>query len=206
LTNGTLICYNIQMIKKTLKNLIIFGAFAFLFISTNNALAYYYNNTWYPDYNYQFSTSDNPNAPTMDYRNAIYTTNINPNTYSTNPYNYSNNTNNSNNPTQTPIVNNYYTTTAPAVASTTKTVTTPSTVQKDNSVNASNTDGTLKPLTDTASSNNLTALSLNGSGGFMPSSIWQWLLVIFLILVIIIIARVLGKKPAANSPHATPAH
>jgi hypothetical protein len=190
------------MIKKTLKNLIIFGAFAFLFISTNNALAYYYNNTWYPDGRYLLSTSDNPNAPTMDYRNAIYTTNVNPNTYSTNPYN------NSNNPTQTPIINNYYTTPTPTVVSNTntKTVTTPATTQKDNSVNANNTDGTLKPLTDTASSNNLTALSLNGSGGFMPSSIWQWLLVIFLILVIIIIARILGKKPATNSPHSTPAH
>jgi len=51
-------------------------------------------------------------------------------------------------------------------------------------------------------SNQLTALSLNGSGGFMPSSVWQWLIVIFLILVIIIIARILGRKPDHHDAHA----
>ncbi len=49
----------------------------------------------------------------------------------------------------------------------------------------------------TATNNNLSALSLNGSGGFMPSSVWQWILIVFLILIIIIIAR-LFKKP---EPH-----
>ncbi len=49
----------------------------------------------------------------------------------------------------------------------------------------------------TTNTSNLSALSLNGSGGFMPSSIWQWLAVIFLILVVIIIARMF-KKPEAH--------
>lgn len=207
------------MINKTLKNLIIFGAFAFLFISTNNALAYYYSNTFNPSQNgrYLLSTSDRPNASTMNSGNAVYTTNYNNNS---NPNSYSTNSGRSISSydtqtgapiyatTPTPIVNNYYTTPAPVVASSTNTVTTPATTQTDNSVNVKNantTDGTLKPLTDTAG-NNLTALSLNGSGGFMPSSVWQWLLVIALILIIIIIARILGRKPAANSPHGVPAH
>src|ERR1035437_5291120 len=43
--------------------------------------------------------------------------------------------------------------------------------------------------------NGLTALSLAGSGGFMPSSIWQWIFVIILILVIVIISRMFIKKP-----------
>ena len=55
--------------------------------------------------------------------------------------------------------------------------------------------------------NGLTALSLKGSGSFMPSSIWQWMLVILLILAIIILARTLTKKPAHHGdPHAAPAH
>lgn len=200
------------MINKTLKNLIIFGAFAFLFISTNNASAYYYTNTFNSNQNgrYLLRTTNNPNAPTMNYENAVYTTNsninYNPNSYYTNSgRSISSYDTQTGAPiyavTPTPIVNNYYTTPAPVVASNSNTVTT----QKDNSAKASNTDGTLKPLTDTAG-NNLTALSLNGSGGFMPSSVWQWLLVIALILIIIIIARILGRKPAANSPHGVPAH
>lgn len=52
----------------------------------------------------------------------------------------------------------------------------------------------------------ITALSLKGSGGFMPSSVWQWIFVIILILVIIIIARTLTRKPVMvvenHGPHA----
>ena len=47
--------------------------------------------------------------------------------------------------------------------------------------------------------NELTALSFRGSGGFMPSSIWQWMIVIALILVIIVLARMIGKKD--HNPH-----
>lgn len=42
-------------------------------------------------------------------------------------------------------------------------------------------------------SNELTALSVKGSGSFLPSSVFQWFLVIILILAIIIIARMIGK-------------
>ncbi len=41
--------------------------------------------------------------------------------------------------------------------------------------------------------NDLAALSLAGSGGFMPSSVWQWLFVILLILAVIILFRMLTR-------------
>jgi len=52
----------------------------------------------------------------------------------------------------------------------------------------------------------LTALSVQGSGSFMPSSIWQWLFVVFLILVIIIIARMLGRRPEHHEVHTVTSH
>lgn len=42
--------------------------------------------------------------------------------------------------------------------------------------------------------NNLTALSLKGSGGFMPSSIWQWIIVVLLIFAIVILSRMVIKS------------
>ena len=54
--------------------------------------------------------------------------------------------------------------------------------------------------------NDLAALSLAGSGGFMPSSIWQWLLVILLILIVIIIVRMLGRKPEHHEVHTVTSH
>lgn len=54
--------------------------------------------------------------------------------------------------------------------------------------------------------NNLTALSLQGSGSFMPSSVWQWLIVIFLILVVIIIARMITRKPEHHEVHTVVGH
>lgn len=50
----------------------------------------------------------------------------------------------------------------------------------------------------------ITALSLKGSGGFMPSSIWQWIFVIILILVIIIVARTLTRKPVVIAENHGP--
>jgi len=54
--------------------------------------------------------------------------------------------------------------------------------------------------------NGVTALSMNGSGGFMPSSVFQWFMLILLILAIIIVARMIIRKRAANNAHAVPAH
>ena len=54
--------------------------------------------------------------------------------------------------------------------------------------------------------NGVTALSMNGSGSFLPSSVFQWFMLILLIFAIIIVARMIIKKRAANSANATPAH
>ncbi len=54
--------------------------------------------------------------------------------------------------------------------------------------------------------NGVTALSMNGSGSFMPSSVFQWFMFILLMLAIIIVARLIIRKRAANNAHAAPAH
>jgi hypothetical protein len=79
-----------------------------------------------------------------------------------------------------------------------KKTTTPSTVKKiatEKSVTKTEKTDTTKVSDD----NNLTALSFKGNGGFMPSSVWQWILVVLLILAIIILARMIAK-PASNKP------
>ncbi len=54
--------------------------------------------------------------------------------------------------------------------------------------------------------NGVTALSVNGSGSFMPSSVFQWIMLVLLILAIVIVARMLAKKSVNNDPHSVPAH
>ncbi|GEM_PF-1435860 len=54
--------------------------------------------------------------------------------------------------------------------------------------------------------NGVTALSINGSRSFMPSSIFQWLMFIVIMLAIIIIARMIVKKSNSDDPHAVPVH
>ena len=53
--------------------------------------------------------------------------------------------------------------------------------------------------------NGVTALSVKGSGSFMPSSVFQWFLFILLILAIIIIARMVSKT-FSKDPHGAVAH
>lgn len=126
--------------------------------------------------------------------------------------------NNSSTKPGTTIVNNYYTT-APAntsrVATTTNTSNTSTTKNNTTNTNTNTTKSTPndtntdKSTTDSTTKNtdgvyggatdvtggDLTALSLKGSGSFMPSSIWQWILVIFLILIVIILVRIVSKPP-----------
>ena len=54
--------------------------------------------------------------------------------------------------------------------------------------------------------NGVTALTVNGSGSFMPSSVFQWIMLVILILAIVIVARMLAKKSVNNDPHSIPAH
>ena len=210
-----------MMKNKTTKNLIILGAIVFSFAFANNAFAYtcngYYcytnpSNGYSADYNPNVSSYNNYNnqnyyqQPVNNYRN--YPTNYRPaysNSYDQGygTYNSNNNSNNvyypNNQNTQTvpPVVNNYYPTTTRVVTSTTPSTTTTNTtnntttpVSTTPAVEASNPNGSVLG----ASAAGITALSLRGSGSFMPSSIWQWILVIILILTIIIIARIMIRK------------
>jgi hypothetical protein len=166
------------MNTKTIKNLIIIFALVFLLAGANSALAYV-PGVW----DYQPSIHNNEPAfykVPMTYDEPLAT--------------------------QVYTTNNQNTTT-----STTKKVVTTTNTTKNTTVNNTDTNDNaareLKPVitTDGSNNNGLTALSLAGSGSFMPSSIWQWLIVIFLILVIIIIARRLGK-PHTHEVHTVTAH
>jgi hypothetical protein len=101
------------------------------------------------------------------------------------------------NPTPT-VINNYYYQTAP---SSTKTNTT--------STDNSSTTTTKDPINSLGASalnsvKTAPALSANGSGGFLPSSVWQWILTVILILMIIILSRMFVHKPdpADHDAHA----
>jgi hypothetical protein len=79
---------------------------------------------------------------------------------------------------------------------------TSTTTEKDVTPKVSKTESTDKKVETPAkdNSNDLTALSLRGSGGFMPSSIWQWILLVILILIIIIVGRMFVHKPDPSDP------
>lgn len=108
------------------------------------------------------------------------------------------------------VVNNYYYKTAPAT--TAKTSTTSTTKTSDTSNTNANADSGYNysngnnGLGASAYGNDIAALSLRGSGSFMPSSVWQWILVIVLILAIIIISRILIKKPTLEMQESHVAH
>ncbi len=199
LTNMTYICYNIHMNIKSIKNIILVGTLAVLFINSHIASASVYfapmensqlggsNNekfdelpTWTPTQNHNVSSNgtafyaypENYYAPptTVQPRTQSPVNTVATNT-STKRTVVISNTNQHTARTNTPM---YYTTQAnsqlmPVV-----------TTQPQPMVSTTNSD--------------LAALSLNGSGGFMPSSIWQWFLVILLILGIIIITRMIGRS------------
>ena len=70
-----------------------------------------------------------------------------------------------------------------------------------NSLGASayNSQG-LMPL-QSNDNNDLTALSVNGSGSFMPSSVFQWIVLILLVFAIVVVARILYKKITHRDTH-----
>ncbi len=161
--------------KNTTKNLIALGILAILLVSSHNVLAY--NNE--PAFRVIPLGDDLPVTSHYVANNAYNTNNHNtaPAFYSVNTSNGTASNNSSNN-----TVNN----------------------NSNQDQNQGPINGSLYPNGNDNTNSDLTALSLNGSGGFMPSSIWQWLLVVLLILAIIIIARMIGRK--SNSHNAHPAH
>jgi hypothetical protein len=176
----------------TTKNSIIFLAIAMFLVSTTSALVYV-PGVWDPQPN-----RINPNEPGFYVvPNPIDQPVIMQTSSSTALTSKAIATNLGINTTNTSSAD---TTTTKKATSTTTTATTKKTTNVNNTT--SNTE--LKPVV-IDNGNDLTALSLKGSGGFMPSSIWQWFLVILLILAIIILARILSR-PAHHEVHGVTAH
>ena len=172
----------------TTKNLIAFLAIAFL-VSSSSALAYV-PGVWDPQ------PRVNANEPAFTKVPSTYDAPVVPQTVAMNNYNFNTN-NGSSNSNVTP--NNTNTTTSTVTKNTTTNTTKVATaarvrntnVSTDNGYVASDFNNQLKPVVTTG--NGLTALSVAGSGGFMPSSVFQWFLIILLILAIIIVARMLTR-------------
>lgn len=221
LTKGIVICYNTSMNKYISKILIVVGIFTLSLVVSNYASAEYptirdcANSTW---------TTPVGCDAIMDkyyagyYSNGYdYVATTRSNTYYNNQPNQYNNSNNYQ-PNGTPIINNYYykdqSVTAKSTTSTTTKSTTSGSSSTKTNTSASNTNklngdssnvNAEEVFNTDGTSNDLTALSFRGSGGFLPSSFWQWLLVIFLILFIIILARMIARSNKANV-HGAPAH
>lgn len=176
-----------------IKNLITTGTLAILLVSTHSASAYV-PGVWEPQPRVASNEAAFTKVPTT------YDAPVTPQT--------------------TPATVKTSTTTTPAktVSTTTTKKTTVATTTQPKQVASSQVyTNTAYPANVYQSDNNypyqnynngseLTALSLQGSGGFMPSSVWQWLIVIFLILVIIIIARILGRRQEHHEVHTVTHH
>lgn len=200
------------MKNKTLKNLIALASFAIFFVCANSALAYV-PGVYEPQRTYNNTGAAFTELPTV-YSTYQYTS-------TANQANYTNTQNNQ--PTYLPSATNtnYVPTSTNTVRQNTTTgytnnyvAPTPVNYNNTSSVNSnSNVDRYNDGLTAAAydsqnAGSQITALALNGSGGFMPSSVWQWIIVVFLILIIIIIIRVMMKKPVTvhHEQHMAPSH
>lgn len=189
------------MKNTTTKNVIAFAFAAIVFVTSQTAFAYV-PGVWEPQPHSGYiepaftkvpMTYDAPIAP-QTAQTPVYTT-----------------------PVQQPV------TPTKSVSTNTTTKTRTSTVARANTANTNTNRGFTTSTSNQNAQNNgfysdnsgmyanntasdLTALSLQGSGGFMPSSVWQWLIVILLILVIIIIARRLGAKHDHHEVHTVTGH
>jgi hypothetical protein len=202
------------MENKIAKKLIVLGAIIFSLTIAHNAFAYvnypasstdpvfyqygsnvnvgnrnYSQYTYYQQSGYNMNPIMIPTYPPVQsgfYQQAVYSNNVATDTVATKPN----------------VVNNYYYQGGPSTTAKTNTTSTTNTTSDTSGVS----NGTNNGLGASAYGNGITALSLRGSGGFMPSSIWQWILVVILILIIIIIARILVKKPTVELQEAHTAH
>ncbi len=209
------------MTNQTTKKLIVLGSiiFSFLFAGTN---VFADSCTGYSCLGYRYSPYNPANQDYQNYQNNTstqydyYYQQVVPVPYV--PSYVSTNTNTKTNPT---VVNNYYYQDETARKNTT-------TVNEENNSYISTDNNSLMNRGqqieedyyrnnlgasaynsyDQSEGNKITALSLRGSGGFMPTSIWQWILVVILILAIIVIARMFVRKPHPTDydTHPAPAH
>jgi hypothetical protein len=195
------------MNNQTSKNLIVtFGLIAIFLFTANHAQAYV-PGVWDPQP--RVYTQDQSMFTTVPVVNRDSVVNLTT-TSSTN------NTTSANSGQQA-INTNKAITTNQVARSTTNTSNVPLARAKPNTVTNTATTGfenlpavTTTPSSVDTTSNDLTALSLRGSGSFMPSSLWQWMIVVILILLIIILARMLTRGHIVHhyedNNHGAPAH
>lgn len=192
MTSCYYICYNTRMNNKSIKNLIALGALALFVISSHTALAYV-PGVWDPTPHVQTNepgftkVASTYDAPTTTQTQVVYKP-----VYITQPAQ----------PAKKTVTTTQNTTVTRANTNTNfnnNGFVNDANYQNQNGFNATG-------MYPASTGNNLTALSLQGSGSFMPSSIWQWIIVIFLILAIIIIARMLTSKPAHHDVHTVAGH
>lgn len=201
------------MTNQRTKKLIVLGSiiFSLLFVSINT---FAYSCTGYSCESYRYSPYNPYNQENQNgsYAQYDYSQTVVPVPY------MMNNTKPNTTPT---VINNYYYQKETIPKSTTtvnKESNSYSSTENNSSVNSSqqieddyyrnNLGASAYNGYDQSQGNEITALSLRGSGGFMPSSIWQWILVVILILTIIIIARMFVRKPhpADHDNHVAHAH
>jgi len=103
---------------------------------------------------------------------------------------------NNNQNTQKVVTTNNTTTNTVRTTTPARVVNNTTTVNRGNTITTPADERELPPVVtidQRSNTNDLAALSLAGTGGFMPSSVWQWLFVILLILAVIILFRMLTK-------------
>ena len=180
---------------KTIKNLIILGTIVFSFGIVNNSFAYScdgYDCDYNSSYGYRSIDSDYEynNEDDINYRSIGSSE-------------------------KRTTVNNYYYGSDPYISRSSAIKSSDSSSVKNTNIDLSSNDSNTendnfglrdgssvdRNLLGASAANGLTALSLRGSGGFMPSSIWQWILAGILLLVIIILIRVLINSSNKRSAH-----
>jgi hypothetical protein len=168
------------MKNKVIKILILFvGVVIFSFAFTSLASAYAYSTDPINGYNdnvYYTGAYYDYNPKQLYYEQPIvYTAVVTPTVTQAKPSNS--------------VVNNYYYQSAPAQV---KSDTSQTKITEEKSTSIKTEDQAYNPYDQ---GNGITALSLRGKDSFMPSSIWQWMFVVVLILAIIILARTFVNKP-----------
>lgn len=208
------------MEKKITKSLIVLGIIVFSFVISNNAFARYnpYDASYWLEPVSTRSIDDYTYGPNyygaQGYQQGYYQYQG----YSSNNY-YPSSTQTQTQTTKptSSVVNNYYYQSAPKTTTTEKVVTNTNTTTSGSYRDTTNNNGgegyynnglgASAAYSGYNITNGVTALSLRGSGSFMPSSIWQWLLVVILILAIIVVARMIyHRRMVAQEIQHGPAH
>jgi len=193
-----------MMKNKTLKNLIFFGLIFTIFIIGFNCANANYDN----GYRVSLTNLDRPIVP-------VYNNPVQYNYGQQLPYVYTEPTvkyiEQPSPNTQIQYIPQNTNTVKPTTTTTTKTANT-------NTGNYINYDGNNSMLGASAynsqgfvpiqgtNRSDLTALSVNGSGSFMPSSVFQWILLILLIFAIVVVSRMIYKKAANKKSQDTIVH